>query len=501
MLGFPGRWMALPVLLVCFAAGCGSRSSQTTSSAVAPASPRVTPSPPPWTDDERSAVAARLRGTFSSPYTANAALVVLADDGTVLFGRRASSAMVPASTLKLLVAATSLDLLGPHRRFDTSFETVDDPDADGTLPSPLWLVGEGDPLLADSDLRGGVGILAHSGIRRISGGVVVDATAFSGPEQNPFWDSADLEYDYAAGTSAVSLNGNVAEFKVYPGEPGDVARVEVRPRSESVSFVGHILTSSAGEDSDVSILRDTSTNESLDRNDFVLGGHVPAGIPQSFYKPVLGIAAFVGGAVEAMLDDRGIMVDGGVRVGAAPLAAKTLWLHHSLPLAALLREMLVFSDNHTAEQLLRIVGFDAGHAGTLASGIRAEHAFLLRNGIATNGMHVVDGSGLSPKDRVTALALARVLRVALRGPAGDDFLHALPLVGKEGTVKRHDVTTALGRARAKSGHIDQVSALAGTVLTAHHGRVTFAFLVNGPYADAGPVDSEVDHALDLLAAS
>ena len=361
--------------------------------------------------------------------------------------------------------------------------------------------GEGDPLLADGDLRGGVGVLLRSGIRRISGGVVVDATAFSGPEQNPFWDSDDLQYDYAAGTSAVSLNGNVAEFKVYPGAPGDDARVEVHPRSESVSFAGRIRTSSAGEDSDVSILRDSSSKASLERNDFVLGGHIPAGIPQSFYKPLLGIAAYVGGALAAMLDDRGIMVDGGVHVGAAPLAARTLWVHHSMPLAALLREMLVFSDNHTAEQLLRIVGFDAGHAGTLASGIRAERAFLLRNGITTNGVHVVDGSGLSPKDRVTALMLARVLRVALSEPAGDDFLHALPLVGKEGTVKRHELTSSLGRARAKSGHIDEVNALAGTVLTAHHGRVTFAFLVNGPYADAGPVDSEVDHALDLLAVS
>ena len=141
MLRFGGRWMAFSVMVACLSAGCGSRNSQTASSVVAPATERVTPSPPPWTDSERSAVAARLRATFSSPYTADAALIVLADDGSALFERRANSAMVPASTLKLLVAATSLDLLGPRKRFDTSFEAIEDPDADGTLPSPLWLVG------------------------------------------------------------------------------------------------------------------------------------------------------------------------------------------------------------------------------------------------------------------------------------------------------------------------------------------------------------------------
>jgi D-alanyl-D-alanine carboxypeptidase len=76
----------------------------------------------------------------------------------------------------------------------------------------------------------------------------------------------------------------------------------------------------------------------------------------------------------------------------------------------------------------------------------------------------------------------------------------LPRVGIEGTVRRRDVTTALGRARAKSGHIEGVNALVGYVQTHHHGRVSFAIIVNDDRADDGPVDDGIDATLDTLAA-
>jgi D-alanyl-D-alanine carboxypeptidase len=68
-------------------------------------------------------------------------------------------------------------------------------------------------------------------------------------------------------------------------------------------------------------------------------------------------------------------------------------------------------------------------------------------------------------------------------------------------VRHHDVTTALGRARAKSGHIAGVDALAGYVDTRRHGRVAFAILVNGPGADDDGVYDGMDSTLDILAGS
>jgi D-alanyl-D-alanine carboxypeptidase/D-alanyl-D-alanine-endopeptidase (penicillin-binding protein 4) len=78
---------------------------------------------------------------------------------------------------------------------------------------------------------------------------------------------------------------------------------------------------------------------------------------------------------------------------------------------------------------------------------------------------------------------------------------SLPRVGIEGTVRRRHVTDARGRARAKSGHIADVNALAGYVQTRRHGRVAFAILVNDRRADDGPVNAGMNRALDILARS
>ena len=114
---------------------------------------------------------------------------------------------------------------------------------------------------------------------------------------------------------------------------------------------------------------------------------------------------------------------------------------------------------------------------------------------------VVDASGLAPSDRVTALTLATLLARTAQEKVGPLFVGALPRVGIEGTVRWRRVRDALGRARAKSGHIEHVNALTGYVQTRRHGRVAFAIVVNDRRADDGPVDLGINRALDILARS
>jgi D-alanyl-D-alanine carboxypeptidase/D-alanyl-D-alanine-endopeptidase (penicillin-binding protein 4) len=163
--------------------------------------------------------------------------------------------------------------------------------------------------------------------------------------------------------------------------------------------------------------------------------------------------------------------------------------------------MLFESDNHYAEQLLRAVGAHEAAVGTEATGAEVERSVFKLLGAPAAGLRVVDGSGLAPTDRVTPIALATLLARAGLEPTGDVLYHALPRVGIEGTVRHHELTTALGRSRAKSGHIEDVDALAGYVDTRRHGRVAFAILVNDPRADDGLVDDGIDATLDVLAGS
>ncbi|MBV9233477.1 MAG: D-alanyl-D-alanine carboxypeptidase, partial [Candidatus Eremiobacteraeota bacterium] len=60
----------------------------------------------------------------------------------------------------------------------------------------------------------------------------------------------------------------------------------------------------------------------------------------------------------------------------------------------------------------------------------------------------------------------------------------------------YDFTTALGRVRAKSGHLSGVASLAGYVTTLHHGRVAFAFMIEGSRGDP---DAAIVRAVDRLA--
>jgi len=464
------------------------------------ATPRPTPRPtsspvPRWSATERAELTGALDAAFAGDFFAqDGAVAVVSADGRALYARRADVPMTPASTLKLVVAATALDVLGAGRRFESRFVALGPPDERGVLHGPLWFVGGGDPLFTSDELRGGIGRLRRLGVRRIDGPIIVDDSAFAGVEQNPRWDPADLEEGYAAATSAASLDQGTVEFHVTPGTPGSVARVKIEPPNENVDFTGSILTSDAE-----TTVRIDRRPEFPSRNAFVVRGTIAPGEMKKYWKPVLGMPAYVGGAIVALSAQQGIIVVGGVRGGLAPLTGVTLWLHRSQPLSAIVSEMLVHSNNHSAEQLLRLVGRQAGRAGSDASGLTLERRELAHLGIAHPNLTAYDGSGLAPEDKIPPMVIARLLAAELRGPDGRVFLLSLPRVALDGTVVYgHELRAALGRARAKSGHLSQVNALAGTVLTRRHGRISFTFVVNGPRSEAGAVYRSQDRALDVL---
>jgi D-alanyl-D-alanine carboxypeptidase/D-alanyl-D-alanine-endopeptidase (penicillin-binding protein 4) len=485
-------------LLLCAAllgvAGCASHASANGISVVTPA-PAPThiaaaPHAPPWSDAQLRALRARLSETLSASALATSGIAIVDDDGRPLFTRRDRTPYAPASTFKVLVATTALQTLGPDFRFETRFESLDDPQ-NGTIDGDVYLIGGGDPSLTSDDIRAGVGALARAGITHVTGGIVADATAFGGREVNPAWDPDDLQYDYAAGTSALSLDEGTVELHVTPTTVGAPATIAVRPPSSAVRVLGGVTTGYATT---------LSIDRAAARNDFTFSGSVAADAEQSFYRPVVDQPLYAGDVARSMMQQRNITVDGAVRTGVGPVAGHILWIHRSAPLRTLLAHMLFESDNHYAEQLLRTVGAQTGVLGTEHAGATVERAILKRLGAPADGLRVVDGSGLAPSDRIEPLSIATLLARAALEPAGNVLFHDLPRVGIEGTVRRRDVTTALGRARAKSGHIENVNALVGYVQTHRHGRVAFAIMVNDERADDGPVDDGIDATLDTLAA-
>lgn len=449
------------------------------------------PSASPWTAGQIARAGAALRSSFEPAISGidSYSLVVIDATGRVLYDARGSSAVTPASVQKLIVADASLNLLGPKFRFHTIIAAPHAPQSDGSLDGNLWIVGSGDPSLRSTDLAGGVTSLARTGLRRISGGVRVDPSAMRGPEINAHWNAGDANEDFQTATSAVSLDGDTAEFRIYGQSPGEVARAAVVPESNALHTYGSIVTSDGSDDVIIAAMPQTNT--------FRYGGTIPPHTEEKFWLPVHDIPHYVASVAERMLRAHGIAVDSAPAIEPAPLDSIVLWDHASAPLATLEKFMLYVSDNHYAEQLLRAIARDAsGENDDSAAGVAEEKRFLRSRNVPTPGLRLVDGSGLAESNRIAAMTLARILSDAELRDGGAELNPLLPQGGKDGTLKHYGFTTALGRIRAKTGHLSDAASLAGYVDTAHHGRLAFAFMING---SPGDPDAAYVRAVDRLA--
>lgn len=461
--------------------------------ALANAAPVPTPHPAPpaapWTPSQQAQVRTDLREAFAPAIDGidSYSLVVIDAGGRVLYEAHSAHAVTPASVQKLVVADAALNLLGPSFRFHTIAAAQHPIDSNGTLEGNLWLVGSGDPSFRSDDLHEGVATLKRLGLKNVAGRVAVDPSAVRGPEINPHWSADDANEDFQTATSAISLDGDTAEFRVYGGAPGEAARVSIVPKSGVIHTSGSVTTSS----SDNVIIAAMEAP-----NTFRYGGTIPAYTEEKFWLPVHDIPNYVGSVTDRMLRDAGIVTSGAPVIQPAPLDSIVLWDHRSAPLTVLEKHMLYESDNHYAEQLLRSVGGDAGAHADDRDGITAETQFLHSRSIPTPGMRLFDGSGLAEANRISAITLARILSDAELRDGGMELEPLLPQGGKDGTLKHYDFTTAMGRVRAKTGHLSDAASLAGYVDTRHHGRLAFAFMING---SPGDPDAAYVRAVDRLA--
>jgi len=182
-------------------------------------------------------------------------------------------------------------------------------------------------------------------------------------------------------------------------------------------------------------------------------------------------------AFRAALRAAGVAVDGAAAVGRVDDFSVPLAQLESPPLAAIIRFMDRESDNFTSELLLKQLGAVVLGRGTSAAGASVVTQTLTEAGVPLSGVRVVDGSGLSRLDRLTANAVAAILRAAWNDPAvRPAFTAALPVAGVNGTLEdRLRRPPARGRVLAKTGTTSEASALSGYVST----RFVFTVLQNG----------------------
>ncbi|HVI17624.1 MAG TPA: D-alanyl-D-alanine carboxypeptidase/D-alanyl-D-alanine-endopeptidase, partial [Gaiellales bacterium] len=137
------------------------------------------------------------------------------------------------------------------------------------------------------------------------------------------------------------------------------------------------------------------------------------------------------------------------------------------------------SDNYFAEVLNKRVAVAVGMAGTMANGRHETRRYLSSLGVNMRGAKLYDGSGLSPRDRLSAHQILALLNKVSTRSYGKTLRASLPLAGVNGTLsKRMRSGPAHGNAQAKTGTLDDASALSGYVHSRNGHQIVFSILVN-----------------------
>jgi D-alanyl-D-alanine carboxypeptidase/D-alanyl-D-alanine-endopeptidase (penicillin-binding protein 4) len=249
-------------------------------------------------------------------------------------------------------------------------------------------------------------------------------------------------------------------------------------------------------------------------------GWDPTDVDGGFVAPITALMADVGRVVPADKSVRspapdlaagrafaarlGLPADavsrGNAKPGAAVLAEVT-----SAPLSRLVEQMLLESDNVLAEALARQVAVAEKLPASFAGAAGAVRRVLGRLGVPTAGLQLVDGSGLSPQDKVTPAALVAVLRTvaSVDHPALHALVPGLPVAGYDGTLDERYHTgpsaVAAGSVRAKTGTLTGVSSLAGIVADADGRLLVFAFLADAVDGGTLPAEAALDESAAALA--
>jgi D-alanyl-D-alanine carboxypeptidase/D-alanyl-D-alanine-endopeptidase (penicillin-binding protein 4) len=195
-------------------------------------------------------------------------------------------------------------------------------------------------------------------------------------------------------------------------------------------------------------------------------------------------AGMAAAAFAALLTADGIHVTGSPAARKAQPDARTLASTNSPPLSAIVQQMLEESNNVIAENLARQVALKNHRPATYSGAAAAVTGELKHLGISTRGLHLVDGSGLSPQDAIAPATLVKTLRLATTNPRIRALLAGLPVAGFSGTLSAGQSVfagiggPALGSVRAKTGNLDTVTALAGLVTDKTGKTLIFAFMAD-----------------------
>ncbi|ALE04272.1 hypothetical protein AL755_00720 (plasmid) [Arthrobacter sp. ERGS1:01] len=386
------------------------------------------------------------------------AYVADASTGKALYSDDGDELRAPASNLKLLTAVAALKTLGPATRLSTSVVA-------GANPNTLVLKAGGDSMLTPGDSDPNA-VMGHAGLATLAKDtatalakagvkgpvtISVDDTLFTGPALNPHWDSGDVEVGEIAPIYPMAL---------YGGRSAPVAAAAPRPADSALAVA----------DAFTDALHAAGINTA--------GEIARAKAPET---PAAGTAKTAPGTVLAS-------------VSSATVAEQVQYL-------------LVESDNYVAEVMARLVAARENLEATNSGAVTAVRQVLAGLGLPLDGATSVDNCGLGRGNLISAHQLAQVVSyiVAHSDQEVGAALPGFPIAGLTGTLDNRfaspNAQAAAGLVRAKTGTLNQVSALSGYVINAQGRLLVFSIIGNKLTAGPGSATPVIDAAAAVLAKS
>lgn len=437
----------------------------------------------------------RLQADSQCKYASLSLTVLDVKTGEKVFAANPNMGLATASTLKTITTITAFNLLGKDFQYQTQFGYNGSIAADGTLNGDIIIKGSGDPTLGSwryENTHEGhvltmmVDALRKAGIKKINGRIIGDDSIFGSQSIPEGWIWMDIGNYYGAGTSGLCWRENQFDIKFHTGRiDSPISITHEVPAMPYLTFKSELVNAPAGTGDNayaflpvggkVMYLRGTYAQDKEKKS-------ISAALPDPAYDAAFRLADTLrrlGITVSNEPESTGTLTAKGLTPPAIAVNLTTLlsprlsqiiyWLNHK-------------SINLYAEQLLKTIAWKAGKAPSTGNGVEVEQAFWKARGIDPNSLNIVDGSGLSPGDRVTTLTLATILQSARKETWFNDFYDSLPVY--------NDM-------HMKSGSILNVLTYAG--YQTYHGReLCFSIMVNNYSGSSKAIKEKMFRVLDEL---
>lgn len=463
---------------------------------------------------------AAVEGITADPALSEAVMSICArsGDGRTLVDIDGDNMVMPASNMKLISTGAALHALGSDYRFKTGLGH-DGKIVDGVLKGNLYIIGGGDPTLGSKDsiatsldrtFAQWEKIVRDAGIRRIEGMIIGDGRYFEGMPEHPSWLWSDIGTYYGAGATGLMFYENMQSFTASPGQKVG-APVNIAPSYPETPWMEFRYNCATGDKgtgdqlymyaSDLAPIAEIRGTFGVDR--------ARKRVDCSNKFPEYTCASYFAD----YLKGRGIPSEGPADfrlctdISGTPAANLTMLGSTSSPsLKRIAFETNHASNNLYAETLFRSIGKAKTGSACYDSSYVALNDVLKELEInVSEGLQIVDGSGLSRQNYVSADFICGFLAAMMGSPCFEDYVSSLPSPGSHGTLAynmQNIPAETKARIKVKSGSMNGVRCYSGYIIPTEgckEDTIIFSIMVNNCTAPTWKIRPLLDKIMTALA--